>query len=386
MANCIFRHVRKTDQIVRLCLFTPVFLPDVGGAEIVIDALARQFRSMGHQVVVVVNAPPVPLDVPYEVYWIRKPPFPKWFPERISRHLMQAHSKYRFDLIFSNYTHPTGFAAVRTGARAGIPVVIGSQGGDVFHSSKHRNQPHLWKRTVKALNLADGLVAVSPHTDLLIREIVGTPRRMAQIPNGIDIAEYAKPGYLPDDVDDPRPFCLCLGNIGPLKGFDDAIDAFGECGEYLDGLKLVVVGSGPKEQSLHDQARRINCDGSVLFTGHRVGKEKRWFLQNCLYGIMPSIEEGLPLVALEFMACGKPLIATTNRSFDELSLEGRQIMRVPPRSPQALAKAMVEMRQSNRDAMSADARRRAGAFDWSDIAKRYLKFFERVLNETSSAP
>ncbi len=370
---------------MRLCLLTPVFLPDIGGAEIVIDALARRFQSMGHQVVVVVNAPPVVLDVPYPVHWIRKPPFAKWFPERISHDLKLAHAEHRFDLIFTNYAHPTGFAAVRTAARAGIPVVIGSQGGDVFHSSKHRNQPHVWKRTVEALKHADGLVAISPHTEALIREIVGTPRLMANIPNGVDLAEFADPGSLPRDVDDPRPFCLCLGNIGPLKGFDDAIDAFGQCGDRLDGLNLVVVGSGPMEQIIRDRARRINLDGRVRFTGHRVGKEKRWFLQNCLYGIMPSIEEGLPLVALEFMACGKPLIGTTNPSFDELSLEGRQIVRVPPRAPQVLADAMVDMHRSNREAMSDDARRRAGAFEWSNIVRRYLSFFEHVLDKRHHA-
>ena len=365
---------------MRLCLLTPVFLPDVGGAEIVIDALARRFQSMGQQVVVVVNARPKPLDVPYAVHWIRKPPFPKWFPERISPDLLRAHAEHRFDLIFTNYTHPTGFAAVRTAPQAGIPVVIGSQGGDVFYSSKHRQQPHLWKRTVEALQQADGVIAISPHTEALIREIAGPPRLMAQIPNGVELTEYAQPAVLPDDVADPRPFCLCLGNIGPLKGFDDAIDAFGLCGDRLNDLKLVVVGSGPMERRIRDQARRMNCDGRVVFTGRRVGNDKRWFLQNCLYGVMPSIEEGLPLVALELMACGKPIITTTNPSFDELSLKGNQIVRVPPRAPQKLAEAMVDMHRANRVTMGDDARRRAGAFDWSDIAQRYLKFFKEVLD------
>ena len=163
-----------------------------------------------------------------------------------------------------------------------------------------------------------------------------------------------------------------------MKGFDDAIAAYGQAREDLGGPALVIVGLGELEASLRAQVRAAGLDGSVIFAGKRTGDDKRWFLQHCRFGLMPSIEEGLPLVALEFMASGRPLICTTNASFDGLVEEGQSGHRVPAGQPAELAKALLRMNGADLQSMGAEGRRRVADYDWARIAPRYIEFFEQV--------
>ena len=363
---------------MRLCLFTPVFLPYIGGAEVAMDALARQFGDLGHHVVVLAKGKPAVLGVPYPVRWASRPRAERFFPERIAKPLVNLHHREHFDLIFSPYTHPTGHAAVMVADQLHVPVVIGSQGGDLYHSSKHRARAHLWKRTIHACRHADGLVAISPHMEQLIREICPEPRRLAQIPNGVDLEQYTAPSTRPHDFQDQRPFVLCLGNIGPMKGFDHAVEAFAKVRRQMEGTALVIVGDGPLRGKIERLVKDHQLESDVLLPGTRHGAEKRWFLQHCRFGLMPSIEEGLPLVALEFMASARPLICTTNASFDGLVEEGQNGHRVPAGQPTELAEALLRMNGADLQSMGAEGQRRVADYDWARIAPRYIEFFEQV--------
>ena len=366
---------------MRICLFTPNFIPAVGGTELVTAELAGQFAAKGHEVVVLAQGRPQTFDVAYPVHWFSKPILPRLFPERVGKHLARLHADRGFEVFVANYAHPTGYAALKVGRRAGVPVVIVSHGGDLYRSSNDRRRRHLWKRTVHAYRHADGLIAISPYVGQLIREINPKPRRIELIPNGIDIDALNEPASRPADFDDERPFILCLGNLGPMKGFDDAIAAYGQAREDLGGPALVIVGLGELEASLRAQVRAAGLDGSVIFAGKRTGDDKRWFLQHCCFGLMPSIEEGHPVVGLEFLAVGKPLVCSTNAAFDGMYDDGVNARRVPAQQPQLLAQAMVDMGRADLASMGAESRRRVGSYAWPTIADRYLGFLERVIGE-----
>ncbi len=364
---------------MRICLFTPNFLPAVGGTEQVTAALAGQFFAKGHfTAVLALGKRGQKLGLPYPVSWYTKPLLPRVWPERIGRALRKLHAQHRFDVFVANYGCPTGYAAIRLGRRVGVPTVVISHGGDLYKTSRDRRRPHTWKRTLYAYRHAEGLVAISPYIESLIRRINPSPRRLVSIPNGIDVADLNDPAPRPDDFPPEHPFCLCLGNLGPLKGFGDALAAYAQVRAELGDMQLVVVGSGKEEAALRHQTREAGLNGDVHFMGQRTGPDKRWFLQHCHFGLMPSIEEGHPLVALEFLAAGKPLICSTNASFDGVVDDGINGLRVRASDPEALAAAMRRMAASNLTALGAASRRRADEYDWTLIADKYLQFFESL--------
>lgn len=366
---------------MRICIFTSVFLPDVGGAELAVDALARGYQNLGHDVVVLAQGNPAKLDVPYDVAWVPKPVLPRWYPGRIGKRLIGLHNDRHIDVVHANYTMPVGYAAVKASETAGFPVVIGSQGGDLYHSSKHRKRQHMWSRTEYAVNHAHGLVAISPHMRALMEEINPSPKCVADIPNGVHVKEFSEPAERPSDYTDERPYCLCLGNLGPMKGFDHAIQAFAKVQDRMGDTIMLVVGDGSMREELEALATKHGLMGDrVQFLGQRTGEAKRWLMRHSRFGVMPSIEEGLPLVGAEFLASGKPLLGSTNPSFDELVDESNGC-RVTPKHPQELGELLVKMHESDLDSMGEASLRRAERFDWSRIAEEYVQFFERVIAE-----
>ncbi len=369
-----------TMPAMRIGLFTPTFLPTVGGTEFVTDRLAREFHSKEHFTLVLALGAPQALEVPYPVEWFSKPFLSRWFPERFGHALRHAHRRHPFDLFACNYAHPTGYAALRLGCRLQVPVVIVSHGGDLYRSSNDRRRPHVWRRTCHAYRHADGLIAISPYIEELIREIQPIPHRLECIPNGIDTEDIVQPAERPSDFTDARPFILCLGNLGPMKGFDDAIAAYALARDRLRPTTLVVVGDGKLARMLKDQAVAAGLGRDVLFMGQRTGNDKRWFLQHCMFGLMPSIEEGHPIVGLEFLAAGRPLICSLNRAFDGMYTEGRNAFRVPAKDVRALAAALLNMHSADIEAMGRESRRRASTYAWPAIADRYLAFFEEVVS------
>lgn len=364
---------------MRICLFTPVFLPDVGGTEVVTDALARHLRIAGHDAHVLAMGQPADLDVPYPVHWYAKPRAPHWFPERIGAALAGLHERVRFDAILVNYGVPTGYAAVRRREALGVPVILVSHGGDLFRDAPCRKRPHLWRRVGHAYRNADAVVAISSYVESLIREVAPSVPRLERIGNGIDADALRAPALRPRDFPGRRPFALCLGNLGRQKGFEHAVAAF--AGATLEGMDLLIVGDGPRRAALRQQVASLALNDRVHFLGRRTGNDKRWFLQHCAFGLMPSLEEGHPIVGLEFLAVGKPVICTTNAAFDDLFEHEVNALRVEAQRPAALGRAMVRMAASDLDAMGSRSAQRADRFTWPAVAARYVALMQSLASE-----
>ncbi len=381
---------------MRICYFTPVFLPDVGGAEVVSARLALGMHRAGHHVHVLTRGRPAPLDVPYPVTWYPKTHLPHWRPERVLKHLRRLHASERFDVFLVNYGRPTGVAAVRLSAETGVPTVLVSHGGDLHPQGEDRARPHVFKRTQEAYRRADACVAISPHVGRFIEEIRGTGRPTFEIPNGIDPDEINTPAPPPHDIDPQQPFALALGNLRPAKGFDTALDALAHAAAALGPLHLYFAGVGNQEPALRAQADALSLTPRVRFLGQRTGPDKHWLIQNCRLGVMPSVEEGHPVVGLEYLAAGKPVACTTLAAFDGMFEHHVNGWRVPPRDAPALARAMTTAYRLPPDRaaeINHTSRARAAAFGWPRITARYLDVLQEAVQRaqargrtTSTAP
>ena len=366
---------------MRICYFTPVFLPDVGGAEYVTDALARSLTQLGHHVHVLARGRPRDLGLPYPVSWYPKSHWPHFRPERVVRHLRRLHRDQRFDVFLVNYGRPTGIAAVRLTARTGVPTVLVSHGGDLYEHSEDRGRPHVFRRTLEAYATADAAVAISPHIERLIREVRPPHLPLTRIPNGVDPAALREPAPRPEGLPfEADRYLLALGNLTEYKGFDDAVDAFALAGERLGDLHLAIVGRGKMHDTIAQKIRRHRLADRVHLLGQRTGDDKRWLMQHCRFGLMPSLEEGHPIVGLEFMALDKPLVCSLNPAFDQMFVDGENALRVPAQDPPALAEAMVRLHHADPAAMGRTGRPRLAQFEWPAIARRYAQVMQHAVD------
>lgn len=141
-----------------------------------------------------------------------------------------------------------------------------------------------------------------------------------------------------------RPVVLSLGRLIPVKGLDDLLEAVARLERPAT---LVVAGEGPERRSLEARAARLGLD--VRFVGVVRGDEKRAWLELATLLALPSrtLEDGrsdsAPLVLLEAMAAGLPVVATAVGGNAELCRDGESGLLVPERDPAALAAAIARL-------------------------------------------
>ena len=111
---------------------------------------------------------------------------------------------------------------------------------------------------------------------------------------------------------------LYLGRLVAEKGVDVLIDALRAAGDP----PFVIAGTGPEHTALADRAAQLGLRG-VRFVGMVPEEDARRLVEDARYVVIPSLwDENAPLVALEAMAQGRPLIAASNGGLRELVATG----------------------------------------------------------------
>jgi glycosyltransferase involved in cell wall biosynthesis len=103
-------------------------------------------------------------------------------------------------------------------------------------------------------------------------------------------------------------------------------------------IKLAVVGDGVLRNDLESKVKEMGLIDYVHFAGNRLDIHNIYATLDIV--IIPSLREGLPIVALEAMAAGKPLIATAVDGTVEAVVDGKTGVLVPPNDVDALVKAI----------------------------------------------
>jgi glycosyltransferase involved in cell wall biosynthesis len=378
----------KETASVRICLYTEMALPKIGGHEMAVDGLARQFLKLGHEVKVLAPRPRLPLwprdhELPYPV--VRHPRFfsSRWFVGWYRQFLLNLHRKWPFEIVHCQGIYPPGWLAGQCKTMIGTPLVITSQGGDVYERSTRLAKSIVRRRSTEALQAADALVSISSFTrDGFLRLYPGA-KRIADIPNGADLAEFDSPAPAPADLPadvKTGEYAVFLGRLKNRKGVDVLLRALAILPPRR-GVELVIVGDGEERQSLNALCSDLQLNQRVRFVGSRSGTDKIYYLQNALFGIVPTRTwEGLPLVVPEQFAAGLAVLATDVPGLGAMIRHGETGLVVPPESSDALARAMQYLFADARRtrAMGAEAGKEAERFHWKTIAMQHLDLYSEL--------
>jgi D-inositol-3-phosphate glycosyltransferase len=374
---------------MRICIYTNTALPKLGGQEIVVDALARQFLDLGHEPVVLApwrrsQGRFDPASVPYPVVWhpryVSTQRFVAWYAHWIAK----AHHARRFDIVHAHGIYPAGYVATSCQPIAELPLVITSHVDELVQGGLYDRKPGLRARYREALQRSDAVVAISGHTAQRYRQTFADVRQIVPIPNGVNVAELAAVASRPDDLPPTvraGNYFLFLGRLDRGKGIDLLLEAMAIVGPKCR-LDLVVAGGGPEAVALKSQTARLGLADRVHFVGQVTGMKKTWLLQNGLVTIVPSrTAEVFGIVAIESFAAGRPVIASQLPGLADLVHANRTGLLAPPESPQALAEAMLQIAQdpSRADQMGSAARQFVQAFDWRGIALRHIALYEELI-------
>jgi glycosyltransferase involved in cell wall biosynthesis len=377
---------------MRICLYTDTALPKMGGQEIVVDALARQFLALGHQPIVFAPRPRK-LSIwgeayPYEV--VRHPRFFSthyvvgWY----RRYLRQLYERQPFDVLHCHGIYPPAYLASLLRDDLPAPIVITSHGGDVYEQNVRLQKPIIVERCVQGLRSADALVAISRFThEGFARLCPDAEHRIVDIPNGVHVAALEDPAPKPRDPKmafEPGSYAIFVGRLKLRKGIDVLLRALAMLPD-ADKVQLLILGDGEERPFLEVLCDQLGLIDRVRFLGTVTGATKTYLLQNARFGVIPSRQwEAFGLVVVEGFAAGLPMIATDMPGLADLIDPEKTGILVPPESPEALAAAMTRLFTDDAlvGNMSRAARRGVKQYDWRNIAQRHVQLYERLIGAT----
>lgn len=136
---------------------------------------------------------------------------------------------------------------------------------------------------------------------------------------------------------------LTVARLGPEKGHSFLLDALAEVRRANLDVTLTLVGDGPLRGRLEQQVRELKLESAVSFAG-AIGQDRILdYYHSADVFILPSLAEGLPVVLMEAMACGVPVVATRISGIPELVSSGVSGTLVTPGRADLLAEAIAEL-------------------------------------------
>ncbi|WP_420569067.1 glycosyltransferase family 4 protein [Thalassovita sp.] len=136
---------------------------------------------------------------------------------------------------------------------------------------------------------------------------------------------------------------LFIGRLAAVKGLPVLFDAMKGLVQDIPDFHLTVIGDGPDRVELETKAAAMGLAGHVSFLGYKSQSEVAQTLQTQDMLVLPSFAEGVPVVLMEAMASGLPVVTTQIAGVPELVQDGTSGRLVPPGDADALRLAMQDV-------------------------------------------
>ncbi|MFM2153953.1 MAG: hypothetical protein RL199_2388 [Pseudomonadota bacterium] len=210
--------------------------------------------------------------------------------------------------------------------------------------------------------------------------------RITTVPNGIDLAAFdaaatRASGDLEPLFSGTTPVVTMVANLKhPVKGHGDLLLAAAAVVRAVPDARFLLVGDGELRSDLERRARQLGLAKSAVFAGRR--SDVPALLARSRLAVCASHSEGLSNAVMEAMAARLPLVATAVGGNPELVSDGQTGLLVPPRSPEALARRLVDLLHQphlGRRMGLAGRRHLEETFDASRLGERMTALYEGLL-------
>jgi glycosyltransferase involved in cell wall biosynthesis len=381
----------------RLCIVTHTFLPHVGGIEKVVNEQSKRLRTKNFKPMVVTNRIGTPkcyvvdgvhvecyeslntgfrLGIPYSIPTVTS--FPTFLKAVKSSKIVHAHG------------HPylTSLTAAKLAKLYNKPFVLTQHNtfidyNNIFDHVERLNDLTVGKQNLKA---ADRIIAISDATRDYVLRLGAKPSKVKVIYNGVDLARFrpitGKREEMRKKLGIPQHaiVILTVRRLVYKNGIDTLIDAANIAVKKNPKIIFLVVGKGPDLESVKLQVAQLGIEPNFRLAGFVSDEELPSYYNVADLFVLPSKSgEGLPLVALEAMACGLPVIATNVGGIREVLSEDYGKL-VPPNQPELFAKAALDFAAVDFSSRKKELRAMMEEkFSWDANVERLVEIYEELI-------
>ena len=303
-----------------------------------------------------------------------------WHDFRLPRAMARLVRDEHVDLIHSHLPDQNFYSCL-VGSWTGCKTLVTYHGAtELVRARRRRGAFKLWvvRRT------AWTVVVVCDYVGRMLSEFSFPPEKITRIYNGIDPAEFSGPqrSSLKEELGFPADVKLIgmVANVRQTKGHDYFIRAARKVANTHSEARFLAVGEVDERlgKGLRNLVRQLDLQDRFFFLGFR--QDIPNILSNLDVFVLSSTSEGFPLVVLEAMAAGKPVVVTRSGGPDEIIEDGHDGFLVPVADADALAGRIGELLQ--RPDLSATLAREAQLkiarrFSIGQMIREYEALYQR---------
>ncbi len=226
-------------------------------------------------------------------------------------------AKKEIDIIHCQWVIPSGFIGAMLKRKIQKPLVITSQGAELFLSTKH---PFSWA-TKLTIKLTDKLLPVSNQMSERAQRFGADVQNIKVVPNAVDTykfrpdvsSKFREQYNIPNDA----IVILTVRRLVAEKRVSDILEAF-DLVTSLAPIHLIIAGDGPQKNHLRDISKNSKRVDQVHFIGFIDNKDLPDIYAASDIYILSSQQEGLSLSMLEAMSSELIVISTTSTGGNEV--------------------------------------------------------------------
>jgi glycosyltransferase involved in cell wall biosynthesis len=225
----------------------------------------------------------------------------------------------------------------------------------------------------------DHVIAVDQSTlDLFVDKYPFLSDKSSLILVGIDVDSWAdgNPASAREELglSDNQKVALYVGRLEKEKRLDLIIKSVPYVQKTVEGFRLVIIGDGTMKGDLEHLAESSAAE-SVLFMGSRSASDIRDMMKAADVLCLASDFESGPLVVLESLATGTPVVATDVGRVSEF-IQDPLMGRIIPQDPESIANAAIQVMEGDREAMSRKCIEKARDFSFEKSFRKTLEVYE----------
>ncbi len=328
--------------------------PSYGGSGVVATELGKRLALRGHEIHFISYDRPFKLDVFHQnIYYheveILDYPLFKFPPYLIAlaSKIAEVAKWAELDLVHVHYAIPhavSAFLAKQLISNKKLPVVTTLHGTDITVVG---HEPQFFDITRFSIEASDAVTAVSHSLREDTLRVFELSKDIEVIYNFFDPEEYRRvevPGLRARYAGNDEKILVHISNFRPVKRVRDVVDIFAMVNSVTPA-RLLMIGDGPEVPAVHQYIQSVGLAERVYFLGKQERVVELLSISDLF--LLPSEKESFGLAALESMACGTPVIASTAGGLPEVVRDGETGFLLPVGNVEAMANKAVEILQDH---------------------------------------
>lgn len=368
--------------------------PTVGGSGVVATELGKLLAERGHTVHFITSDMPFRLGKFYKnIYYhevevngydlFRYPPYDLTLASRMA----EVAKTERLDVLHVHYAIPHAISAYLAKQMVGnhLKVVTTLHGTDITVLGYDRSLNDIIRFGIEQ---SDCVTAVSQDLIDQTHELLGVNRSIEKVYNFVDKREYYPidmTEYKRELAPNGEKILIHVSNFRPVKRTQDVVRIF-DLVRQRHPAKLLFIGEGPETPVTRQMVAELGLKKDVRFLGKQDNLASIYSLADIL--LLTSEKESFGLVALEAMACGKPVIATRAGGVPEVVEDGVTGFLRPIGDIEGMAEKVIELIQDDQLylTLSQNSLNRAyHEFCQEKITRQYEEIYYRVCSEKTDS-